>query len=175
MLLLLVQISVILIAARLVGGFFQRLHQPQVIGEMCAWILLGPSLFGWLAPQLHARLFPAVSLNALHALSQIGLLLFMFLVGLELSPQTLRKHGYTALITSSVSMIAPFLLGTGLAFYLYPRLADSQVPIWHFGLFLGTALSVTAFPVLARILTEHGLQRTQVGTIALTCAAIGDV
>jgi Kef-type K+ transport system membrane component KefB len=172
---LLLQIGVILIVARLVGWAFRKIHQPQVVGEMVAGILLGPSLLGWLAPNVSAFLFPAESLGYLSALSQVGLVLFMFLVGLELNPRTLRERGHVAVVTSHASIVAPFLLGTLLALFLYPRLSDDSVTFTQFALFLGTALSITAFPVLARILTERKLLRTHLGTVAIACAAVDDV
>lgn len=172
---LLVQVSVILILSRLVGFLFRKIQQPQVMGEMVAGILLGPSLLGWAAPEVFNGLFPSESLGYLNSLSQIGLLLFMFLVGLELDPKILRGRSHTALVTSHVSIIAPFLLGTLLAFYLYPRLSDDSVTFTGFALFLGAAMSITAFPVLARILAERSLLRTPLGTIAIACAAVDDV
>ncbi len=173
--LLLAQIAVILIVARLVGWLFRKLHQPRVIGEMVAGILLGPSLLGWGAPTVFAALFPPESLGSLNSLSQIGLLLFMFLIGLELDLKQLRELGRTAIITSQASIIAPFVLGFGLAFYLYPRLSDHTVGFTGFALFISIAMSITAFPVLARILTERNLLRTRVGALAITCAAVNDV
>jgi Kef-type K+ transport system membrane component KefB len=173
--LLLVQVAVILIVARLVGLLFRKIHQPQVMGEMVAGILLGPSLLGWVAPAVTLALFPPESLGYLNALSQIGLLLFMFLVGLELDPQILRGRGHAAVVTSHVSILAPFFLGTLLALFLYPRLSDDSVPYVHFALFLGIAMSITAFPVLARILTERNLLRTPLGSLTIACAAVDDV
>lgn len=172
--LLLAQIVVIVITARAVGWLFRQLHQPRVIGEMIAGILLGPSLLGWVAPEFSAMLFPSDRLGGLGALSQIGLLLFMFLVGLELDSQQLRAVGRSAFITSLASILTPFLLGSGLAFYLYPRLSDPSVNFIGFALFMGAALSITAFPVLARILSERGMLRTNLGSLAITCAAIND-
>ncbi len=172
---LLIQISVILAASRLVGMIFRKIHQPQVMGEMVAGILLGPSLLGWVFPGVSAALFPPESLGFLNALSQVGLLLFMFLVGLELDPQLLKGRGHAALVTSHVSILAPFLLGTLLALYLYPRLSNESVPFTSFALFVGIAMSITAFPVLARILTERNLLRTPLGSLTITCAAVDDV
>ncbi len=172
---LIVQIAVILVVARVVGFLFKKIQQPQVMGEMVAGILLGPSLLGWAAPDVFNALFPQYSLGFLNSISQIGLLLFMFLVGLELDPKILRGRGHTALVTSHVSIIAPFLLGTTLALYLYPRLSDSSVSFTGFALFLGAAMSITAFPVLARILAERKLLRTPLGAVAIACAAVDDV
>jgi Kef-type K+ transport system membrane component KefB len=172
---LLIQIGVILIVARLVGFIFRKIHQPQVMGEMVAGILLGPSLLGWIAPTVSAAIFPPESLGFLNSLSQIGLLLFMFLVGLELDPQILRGRGHAAVVTSHISIIAPFFLGTALALYLYPRLSDDSVSFVHYALFIGIAMSITAFPVLARILTERKLLRTPVGALTIACAAVDDV
>ena len=172
---LLLQIAVIVASARLMGWLFRRLHQPQVVGEMAAGILLGPSLLGWVAPGAAALLFPHASLVYLGMLSQVGLLLFMFLVGLEFDPELLRGRGTTAVVTSWISIVAPFALGAALAFPLYPRVSDPGVPFIGFALFMGAAMSVTAFPVLARILAERGLTRTPVGALALACAAVDDV
>ncbi|HEX8906199.1 MAG TPA: cation:proton antiporter [Longimicrobiaceae bacterium] len=173
--LLLVQIAVVVVAARAVGLLFRRIAQPQVMGEMVAGILLGPSLLGWLAPGASRALFPAESLGFLSSISQVGLLVFMFLVGLELNPRLLRGRGYTALVTSHASITIPFFLGGLLALHLYPRLSDAGVTFNGFALFMGAAMSVTAFPVLARILTERDLLRTRVGAVALACAAVDDV
>ncbi|HSO74625.1 MAG TPA: cation:proton antiporter [Blastocatellia bacterium] len=173
--LLVLQVGTILIVARSVGWLFGKLHQPRVVGEMVAGILLGPSLLGWLAPNISSALFPADSLGHLNSLSQIGLLLFMFLVGLELDLTHLRELGRAAVITSQVSIIAPFVLGSLFAVFLYPRLSDQSVSLTGFVLFMGAAMSVTAFPVLARILTERNMLRTRVGSVAITCAAVDDV
>ena len=173
--LLIAQMLTILVAARLIGWLFRKIHQPRVIGEMVAGILLGPSLFGWIAPDLHASLFPPASLGHLSVLSQVGLLLFMFLVGFELDLRQLRELGRAAVVTSQVSIILPFAFGSLFALYLYPRLSDRSVSVVGFVLFMGAAMSVTAFPVLARILTEHNMLRTRVGSVAITCAAVDDV
>lgn len=172
---LLIQIGIILLVARLVGRLFRKIHQPQVIGEMVAGILLGPSLLGWAAPKVSEFLFPAESLGFLNALSQVGLLLFMFLVGLEFNPGVLRRQGRTALVTSQASIVTPFILGTLLAVIIYPKLSDPSVKFTHFALFMGTAMSITAFPVLARILSERQMLGSKVGALAIACAAVDDV
>ena len=173
--LLLVQIIVILVVARVTGALVRRLGQPQVVGEMIAGIALGPSVLGAQAPQVAALLFPAGSLAFLNTLSQIGLVVFMFLVGLELDPKIVRERGRSALVISHASIVAPFLLGATLAIGLYPTLAGSRVTFTGFALFMGAAMSVTAFPVLARILTERRLTQTPIGALAIACAAIDDV
>jgi Kef-type K+ transport system membrane component KefB/nucleotide-binding universal stress UspA family protein len=172
---LLVQVGVVLVVARVVGLAFRRIRQPQVVGEMVAGIMLGPSLLGWLAPGVSAWLFPPASLGFLNVLSQVGLLLFMFLVGLEFDTRLMRGRGHTAVVTSHVSIIVPFFLGAALALFLYPRLSDSSIGFTGFALFMGAAMSVTAFPVLARILTERNLTRTRVGAVTIACAAVDDV
>lgn len=173
--LLILQIGTILIVARLVGWVFGKLHQPRVVGEMLAGILLGPSLLGWLAPSLSSSVFPPDSLGHLNALSQVGLLIFMFLVGLELDLGHLRELGRAAVMTSQVSIIVPFILGSSFAIYLYKELSDPSVSFAGFALFMGAAMSVTAFPVLARILIERNMLRTRVGSVAIACAAVDDV
>jgi Kef-type K+ transport system membrane component KefB len=172
---LLLQIMVILATVRLVGWIFHRLHQPQVVGEMIAGILLGPSVLGWIAPHAEAVIFPDRSLGSLNAVSQVGLVLFLFVVGLEHDPRELKGHGATAVITSHASILVPFFLGSALALFLYPRLADDNITFTQFALFMGTAMSITAFPVLARILEETGLIHTSVGSTAIVCAAVDDV
>jgi Kef-type K+ transport system membrane component KefB len=172
---LMVQILVILLASYFVGWLLRKIHQPQVVGEMVAGILLGPSLLGWVAPGFSAAIFPPESLGHLYLLSQVGLLLFMFMVGLELDTKELRRLGHIAIVVSHTSIIVPFVLGVLLAIALYPRIADNTLPFTGFVLFMGAAMSVTAFPVLARILTERNLLRTRVGTLTIACAAVDDV
>jgi len=172
---LIMQIGTILLVSGVMGRICKRFHQPRVIGEMLAGILLGPSLLGWVAPGISAALFPPSSLASLNALSQVGLLVFMFVIGLEVNPRLLRDRGHTALLISHTSITIPAFLGMLLAFYLYPRLSNDNVRFTHFALFLAISMSVTAFPVLARILTERGLLRTEVGAMAIACAAFDDV
>ena len=175
LLVLLLQIATIIVASRGVGWLFRRLHQPQVVGEMAAGIMLGPSLLGWAAPNISAVLFPPASLGYLNTLSEVGLIVFMFLVGLELQPRQLRGRGTTALVVSHASIVFPFCLGAALALYLYPHLSDDSVTFTSFALFMGAAMSVTAFPVLARILTERDLLNTRLGAVAIACAAVDDI
>ncbi|MGA2413925.1 MAG: cation:proton antiporter [Candidatus Sulfotelmatobacter sp.] len=172
---LVLQISVILALCRVVGGIFRKLGQPRVVGEMFAGILLGPSLLGWIAPGISSYLFPSSSLGFLNALSQIGVVVFMFLVGLGINPRELKNHGHAAVLTSHVSITAPFVLAAFLSLYLYPKLSDDSVAFTSFALFMGSAMSVTAFPVLARILIERGLLQSRLGTVAIASAAVDDV
>lgn len=173
--LLLIQIGIIILLSRGMGLLFKKISQPLVIGEIVAGILLGPSFFGLIAPDLSAQLFPAETLPYLNILAQVGLVFFMFLVGLEFNADHLKGKGHAAVVVSHVSIIAPFFLGAMLALYLYERLSTSAVPFTSFALFMGAAMSVTAFPVLARILTERNLHKTYLGAIAITCAAVDDV
>jgi Kef-type K+ transport system membrane component KefB len=172
---LVLQIAVILAVCRVVGTIFQEIHQPRVVGEMFAGIMLGPSLLGWMAPQLSVYLFPPSSLGFLNALSQVGVVIFMFLVGLGINPKELKHQGHAAVLTSHVSITAPFVLAAFLSLYLYPKLSDDSVAFTSFALFMGAAMSITAFPVLARILTERDLLQSRLGTVAIACAAVDDV
>jgi Kef-type K+ transport system membrane component KefB/nucleotide-binding universal stress UspA family protein len=177
LLILLVQIGLILVVARIMGLLFARIGQPQVMGEMIAGIMLGPSLFGWMAPEIWAQVFPAASIPYLNLLSQLGVIFFLFLVGLELDVKLIRSSGRSAVAISNSSIIVPFLLGAGLTFYLYPRVFVDGAPAMTLRsavLFMGAAMSVTAFPVLARILTERNLHKTPVGAISITSAAVND-
>jgi Kef-type K+ transport system membrane component KefB/nucleotide-binding universal stress UspA family protein len=171
----LVEVLIIIGLSRLVGLAFKAIKQPLVIGEIIAGIMLGPSVFGLIAPSLAAYLFPSETIPFLHVLSQVGLIFFMFLMGLELNPKYLSSKLETAVLTSHVSILVPFSLGTVLALLLYPLVSTSDVSFSAFALFLGAAMSITAFPVLARIITENNLQGTRLGTLALTCAAVDDV
>src|SRR2546427_851923 len=172
---LVLQIAVILAVCRLVGTLFQKINQPRVVGEMFAGIMLGPSLLGWVAPQISAYLFPPSSLGFLNALSQVGVVIFMFLVGLGINPKELKEQGHAAVLTSHVSITAPFVLASFLSIYLYPKLSDDSVAFTGFALFMGAAMSITAFPVLARILTERDMLQSRLGTVAIACAAVDDV
>ncbi|MEZ2237593.1 cation:proton antiporter [Microcoleus sp.] len=173
--LVLVEVLIVIALSRLVGLGFRWIKQPQVIGEIVAGIMLGPSLFGLVAPDLAVAVFPAEAVPFLNVLSEIGLIFFMFLIGLELNPKYLKNNLDTAILTSHVSILVPFSLGSLLALLLYPIISNNSVSFTAFALFLGAAMSITAFPVLARIITEHNLQNTKLGTLALTCAAVDDV
>jgi Kef-type K+ transport system membrane component KefB len=173
--LLLLQVIVIVVAARLAGALLQRLGQPRVIGEMIAGILLGPSLLGGLVPSAQTFLFPAASLGPLRMLSQIGVILFLFVVGIELDVEHLRKKAAAAVLVSHASIIVPFFLGSVLALFLYPTLAPAGLRFSAFALFMGVSMSITAFPVLARILEERNLSQTFLGSTAIACAAVDDV
>ncbi len=173
--LVLVEVLIVIGLSRLVGLGCRAIKQPLVIGEIIAGIMLGPSLLGLVAPGLATTLFPAETVPYLFVLSQIGLIFFMFLIGLELNPKYLSGQLEIAILVSHVSILAPFSLGTLLAVVLYPQLSNGDVSFTAFALFLGAAMSITAFPVLARIITENNLQGTRLGTLALTCAAVDDV
>jgi Kef-type K+ transport system membrane component KefB len=172
---LLLQIVVVLAAARLAGHLLRRLGQPMVVGEILAGLLLGPSLLGMLWPEASAFLFPPRSLPALELFGQVGVLLFMFVIGLEVDLGRQAAHARTVLAVSHAGLVVPFVLGVGLALAIYPELAAPGAPLAGFALFIGIALSVTAFPVLARILAERGLTATDLGQRALGCAAVSDV
>jgi Kef-type K+ transport system membrane component KefB len=172
---LILSVGTILLVARLLGWIFQLIGQPRVVGEMTAGIVLGPSLLGRFFPDAFAYVFPPSSLPALITLSQLGLLLFMFVVGLEVDIKRILKQRAAVVFISNVSIVLPLALGLGLARALYPKFAGGQVPFSSFALFMGTAMSITAFPVLARILKERNLLGTDLGATAISCAAIDDV
>ena len=172
---LLLQIIVIIACARLFGFLFKKIGQPAVIGEIVAGIVLGPSIIGAYFPEINHFLFPAASLSTLSFLSQIGLILFMFIIGMELDLKAIGKQAYGAVIISHASIIIPYTLGVGLAYYIYRDYAPEGITFLSFALFMGIAMSITAFPVLARILQEKGLTRSKLGAMALTCAAADDL
>lgn len=173
--LLLSQIVTIILAARLLGWICIKIKQPSVIGEMIAGIILGPSLLGMYFPEFSAFLFPKESLGNLQFLSQIGLILFMYIVGMELDLSVLRKKAHDAVVISHASIIIPFALGIGLSYFIYQEFAPEGVQFTSFALFIAIAMSITAFPVLARIVQERNLQKTKLGTIVITCAAADDI
>lgn len=170
-----VQMILIIVFSRAVGLLMRALGQPLVIAEIAAGVMLGPSLLGWLWPAQFKLLFPEQSLRLLQQFSQVGLIVFMFLIGLELDVKLLRGRGRASLFISQVGIYLPFGLGLLLALYFYGLLAPPGVRFAPFALFMGIAMSVTAFPVLARILSERRLMRSKVGAMAITCAAFDDV
>jgi Kef-type K+ transport system membrane component KefB len=172
---LLLQIIVIIATARLFGYLFKKIRQPAVIGEIVAGIILGPSIIGAYFPEINNFLFPAASLSSLSFISQIGLILFMFIIGMELDLKAISKQAYDAVIISHASIIIPYTLGMLLAYYLYRDYAPAGTGFLSFALFMGIAMSITAFPVLARILQEKKLTRSKLGAMALTCAAADDL
>jgi len=165
----------IIVASRALGYVFRWLGQPPVIGEVFAGVCLGPSLLGHLWPRAQAFVFPPDVAPYLGLLAQVGVILFMFLVGLELDTSLLRKRTQATVAISHASIVVPFVLGSVMALWLYPRYSNAAVPFTVFALFCGVAVSVTAFPVLARILTDRGMHRSNLGVVALTCAAVDDV
>jgi Kef-type K+ transport system membrane component KefB len=172
---LLLQIITIIFFARTFGFIFNKLGQPSVIGEIIAGVFLGPSFVGMWFPEFSAFLFPKTSLGNLQFLSQVGLVLFMFVIGMELDLKVLKNKANDAVVISHASIIVPFGLGMLLALYMYEKFAPANINFISFSLFLGIATSVTAFPVLARIIHERNLTKTRVGALALTCAAVDDV
>jgi len=173
--LLLAQIITIIIVARILGWLSLKIGQPAVIGEIIAGIMLGPSFAGAFLPDFSTALFPAQSLGNLQLLSQIGLILFMFIVGMELDLKKLKNRANDVVLISHASIILPFTLGFGLSYFIFIFLSLAGLLFISFVLFMGVAMSITAFPVLARIVHERGLQKTPLGTIAITCAAVDDV
>lgn len=173
--LLLAQIVTIILVARLFGWICMKIKQPTVIGEMIAGIVLGPSLLGMYFPDFSGFLFPKESLGNLQFLSQIGLILFMYIVGMELDLSVLRKKAHDAVVISHASIIIPFALGIGLSYFVYREFAPAGIQFTSFALFIAISMSITAFPVLARIVQERNLQKTKLGTIVITCAAADDI
>ncbi len=169
------QILTIIIVARFFAYLSSKLGQPSVVGEIFAGIFLGPSILGMWHPEFSAFLFPVESLGNLKFLSQVGLILFMFVVGMELDLKVLRTKAHEAVVISHVSIIVPFMLGTGLAYFVYLDYAPANIAFLPFALFMGIAMSITAFPVLARIIQERELTRTPLGALIITCAAADDI
>ncbi|HEX9981366.1 MAG TPA: cation:proton antiporter [Flavobacterium sp.] len=172
---LLAQIITIILVARFFGWAFRKIGQPSVIGEIIAGIVLGPSVVGMYFPEFSQLLFPAASLGNLQFLSQIGLILFMFVIGMELDLKVLKNKANEAIVISHASIVIPFALGITLAYFVYHRFAPEGIEFLSFSLFLGIAMSITAFPVLARIVQERGIHKTRLGTIVITCAAADDI
>ncbi|WP_310560359.1 cation:proton antiporter [Flavobacterium sp.] len=172
---LLAQIITIIVVARFFGWVFRKIGQPSVIGEIIAGIVLGPSLLGLYFPEFSLTLFPVASLGNLQFLSQIGLILFMYVIGMELDLKVLQNRAKDAIVISHASIVFPFALGIGLAYFVYFKFAPVGVAFLPFALFMGIAMSITAFPVLARIVQERGIHKTKLGAIVITCAAADDI
>lgn len=172
---LILQIISIILFSRIFGYLFNKIGQPTVIGEIVAGIILGPSVVGLFFPEVGFFLFPKESLPNLQFLSQVGLILFMFVIGMELDLKVLRNQARDAVVISHVSIIFPYFLGMGLAYFLYQEFAPDNISFLAFALFMGIAMSITAFPVLARVIQERDLTKTKLGSIAITCAAADDV
>ena len=171
----LVALAAVILAGRVLAWAFGFVGQPPVIGEVVAGILLGPSFLGYVSPDAAGFVLPPAVAPFLSVIAQLGIILYMFLVGLELDGARLRKHAQASVAIAHASIAFPFLLGSCLALATFTHLAPAEVPFTSFALFMGIALSVTAFPVLARILSDRGIARSELGMLALACAAVGDV
>lgn len=171
----LIQLIVILFVAKGMGWLFTRIGQQSVMGEIVGGIMLGPSLLGWVAPDVFASLFPKESLVYLGILSQLGLLLFMFVIGMELDIDAIRDKMGESLVISHASIALPFLLGVLFAWVSYEQYGVPRMGFMAYSLFMGISMSITAFPVLARIVCERGIASDPTGLMALMCAAINDV
>lgn len=169
------QLVVIIVTCQVCGYLFRKMGQPGVMGEILAGIVLGPSVLGAFFPEVTGFLFPPSSLGNLQMLSQIGLVLFMFVIGMELDLNLIKSKAKAAVYISNASIVVPYLMGVALAYFLYRKYAPPHIPFYAFALFMGIAMSITAFPVLARVIKEKGLTGTKLGTIAITSAAAGDV
>ncbi|RKE19884.1 cation:proton antiporter [Streptomyces sp. TLI_171] len=175
---MLADIGVVLLVGAVFGRLVQKVRQPVVVGEILAGIALGPSLLGLFPGDLTHKLFPTDVRPLLSAVSQVGLVLFMFLVGWEFEKRLIKPHAGLALGVSLLSIALAFGLGAGLAVFLYPEhmtVAGRTIPFSAFATFLGTAMSITAFPVLARIISENRLMGTRVGSLSLGAAAVDDL
>jgi Kef-type K+ transport system membrane component KefB len=172
---LLAALAAVVLLGRLLGRLFRIIGQPPVIGEVVAGIVLGPSLLGRISPDAYAFILPASVAPSLGLLSQLGVVLYMFLVGVELDTTMFKSRLRSTIAIALASIALPFAMGVALASPLYARFAPSGVTPTHFALFVGVAMSITAFPVLARILADRGMTQTALGRLALTCAAVADV
>jgi K+:H+ antiporter len=170
----LVAFGAVVVAARALGAVAARIRQPPVMGEILAGIVLGPSVLGALLPSVRDALFPAGVLPPLATIAAVGVVVYMFLVGLELNPALFEGQARAAAGIASAGIAVPFVLGLTAAAWLHPRYGGDAIPYLVFALFVGVAMSVTAFPVLARILTDRDLARTRLGSLALACAAVDD-
>lgn len=172
---LLFQIIIILITVRIFGWICKKIGQPTVVGEIIAGVVLGPSLLGLYFPEISATIFPDYSLSNIQLLSQIGLVLFMFIIGMELDLKVIKNRAHDAVVISHSSIIFPFALGIVLSFFIYEHFTHQHISFLAFSLFMGIAMSITAFPVLARIVHERGINKTSIGPVVITCAAVDDI
>ncbi len=168
----LIALTAVIVVGLILARCFAYIGQPPVIGEVVAGILLGPSLLG---PEASSLILPATIAPFLGVIAQLGVILYMFTVGLSLQGERLKHRARAAVAISHASIVVPFLLGALLALNLYPQLSSREVPFTSFALFMGVAMSITAFPVLARILTDRGMIQTELGILAVSCAAADDV
>lgn len=173
--LLLFQLIVIIAVSQLLGTIFRKMQQPEVVGQVIGGILLGPSFLGKFFPNLYDHLFPAVSMGNIHGLSQIGLIFFMFIIGMQIDFDVIRKETRAALVISQAGFILTFAMGVVLSYFLYSRFAMPSVRFYVFALFIGIAMSISAFPVLASILRSRKLLNTWLGNMVLVCAATDDI
>lgn len=172
---LLIQIIAVLLMVRLFGFLFKHIGQPGVIGEIVAGIVLGPSVLGYFFPDVFQALFPPESLTNLELLSQVGLVLFMFVIGMELDFSVLKNKINETLVISHAGILVPFFLGIVASYWIYEEYAAAQTAFLPFALFIGISMSITAFPVLARIIQERNMTKTSLGTLAIASAANDDV
>ena len=172
---LLIQIIAVLLMVRLFGFLFKHIGQPGVIGEIVAGIVLGPSVLGYFFPGVFQALFPPESLTNLELLSQVGLVLFMFVIGMELDFSVLKNKINETLVISHAGILVPFFLGIVASYWIYEEYAAAQTAFLPFALFIGISMSITAFPVLARIIQERNMTKTSLGTLAIASAANDDV
>ena len=175
-------LAAVIALGNLLSWGLKRIHQPAVIGEVIAGILLGPSVLGAVSPATMQLLIPSPEIDphglvvsSLKTIAQLGVVLYMLIVGLELNLYKVGRQAKSAIAISHASIVVPFILGSGLSIWLYPMLSTRDVPFTSFALFIGVAMSITAFPILARILTDQDLDQTDLGVIALSCAATDDV
>lgn len=172
---ILLQLVVILLVVQLFGNLSKRIGQQWVIGEILAGLALGPSLLGALWPRINMVLFPVSSLPTLQTLGDIGLILYMFSLGARLDTHLMLRQSRSAVIVSLSGILLPLVMGASLGFFLYPSLAGPKATLFSFVLLIGTAMAITAFPVLARLLAEKKMLSTKIGLLALTCASVDDV
>lgn len=170
-----IQLIVILLAVQVFGYLCKHIGQQQVIGEILAGIILGPTLLGALAPGVEATIFPSNALPTLQTLGDIGLVLYMFSMGSHIDTHVMLSQSRKAIVVALSNILLPLVMGASLAFFLYPQFAGPHTNLWSFMLLVGTAMAITAFPVLARLLSEKNMLGTKIGTLALTSAAVGDV